>query len=280
MTMAATRQPHARSLEAQIIVVTGASTGIGRATALELSSRGADVVLHGRTVSNALREVAGQITSAGGKATMLAADFSDRGALLPMVDEAFSWQGRVDAWINNAGGDVLTGDLKEATIGQKLDYLFAADVAATLLISREVGKRMIAVDPQKRTPSEHSPYSGRYSILNTGWDQAWQGMEGDAGELFATTKGSVMAMTKSLAQSLAPCVRVNAIAPGWIRTDWGEQTSEYWDRRAKSESLMNRWGTPQDVAGVAAFLCSPAASFISGQIVSVNGGFRHRQDSS
>jgi 3-oxoacyl-[acyl-carrier protein] reductase len=103
-------------------------------------------------------------------------------------------------------------------------------------------------------------------------------MEGDAGELFATTKGAIMAMTKSLAQSFAPHVRVNCIAPGWIETKWGQQTSTYWDQRAKSESLMNRWGKPQDVASAALFLCSPAASFISGHILPVNGGFRYRQN--
>jgi 3-oxoacyl-[acyl-carrier protein] reductase len=125
----------------------------------------------------------------------------------------------------------------------------------------------------KRSPS------GSNVILNMGWDQAWQGMGGDSGELFATTKGAIMSMTKSLAQSLSPEVRVNCLAPGWIKTKWGEQAPHYWSERAKRESLADRWGTPEDVANVAAFLCSHAARFVSGQIVPINGGFRFGHDS-
>ncbi|HEY2839182.1 MAG TPA: SDR family oxidoreductase, partial [Pirellulales bacterium] len=73
-------------------------------------------------------------------------------------------------------------------------------------------------------------------------------------------------------KSLAPTVRVNCLAPGWIKTAWGEQASEYWQQRAQSESLLRRWGTPEDVAKTAAFLVSPAAGFITGQIVAVDGG--------
>ena len=115
---------------------------------------------------------------------------------------------------------------------------------------------------------------GMFSIVNMGWDQAQTGMEGESGEIFATTKGAIMAMTRSLAKSLAPAVRVNCVAPGWIQTAWGEQTSEYWSQRAKQESLMERWGQPSDVAAAVAFLCSREASFISGHVLPVNGGFR------
>jgi 3-oxoacyl-[acyl-carrier protein] reductase len=102
-------------------------------------------------------------------------------------------------------------------------------------------------------------------------------MAGENAELFSTTKGAIMAMTKSLAHSLAPAVRVNCIAPGWIQTQWGESTTPYWDNRAKSESLMDRWGKPEDVARAALFLCSDQSDFISGQIIPVNGGFCHWQ---
>ena len=90
-------------------------------------------------------------------------------------------------------------------------------------------------------------------IVNIGWDQAEHGMAGDSGEMFAATKGAVMAFTKSLARSLAPEVRVNCLAPGWIKTAWGEQASEYWQERASGESLLGRWGTPEDVAARGAF---------------------------
>jgi 3-oxoacyl-[acyl-carrier protein] reductase len=155
---------------------------------------------------------------------------------------------------------VLTGEPAQWSFQQKLDLLMRVDVLGTMHLARAIGRRM-----QDR---------GEGVILNMGWDQADTGMEGDSGELFATTKGAVMAFTRSLARSLAPAVRVNCVAPGWIRTRWGESASESWQQRAISESLLARWGTPEDVANVARFLVGPAAAFMTGQIVAVNGGKR------
>jgi 3-oxoacyl-[acyl-carrier protein] reductase len=101
-------------------------------------------------------------------------------------------------------------------------------------------------------------------------------MEGDSGEVFAATKGAVMAFSKSAALSLAPEVRVNCIAPGWIKTAWGDGASEAWQKRAIRESQLGRWGTPEDVARVARFLASEESSFLDAQVIVVNGGFRPR----
>jgi len=133
---------------------------------------------------------------------------------------------------------------------------------ATIRLSRLVGQRMVAAG------GDRPPV-----ILNMGWDQADVGMAGDSGEMFAAVKGAVIAFTRSLAKSLAPKVRVNCLAPGWIKTAWGEQASAAWQERARAESLLQRWGTPEDVARVARFLASPAAAFVNGQVVSINGGF-------
>ena len=97
-------------------------------------------------------------------------------------------------------------------------------------------------------------------------------MEGDSGELFAATKGAIMAFTRSLALSLAPTVRVNALAPGWIKTDWGEGGLSGLARPSDQRDPDGRWGTPEDVAAVARFLVSPAPAFLTGQVVRVNGG--------
>ena len=90
--------------------------------------------------------------------------------------------------------------------------------------------------------------------------------------MFAAVKGAIAAFSRSLAKSLAPHVRVNCLAPGWIRTAWGETASDAWQQRARRESLLGRWGEPEDVARVARFLASPAAAFINGQVIAVNGG--------
>jgi 3-oxoacyl-[acyl-carrier protein] reductase len=113
---------------------------------------------------------------------------------------------------------------------------------------------------------------GGGAIVTVGWDQAETGMAGDSGELFAATKGAIMAFTRSLALSLAPSVRVNALAPGWIKTAWGENASAGWQERAVRETPLARWGTPEDVARVARFLVGPDAAFLTGQVLRVNGG--------
>jgi 3-oxoacyl-[acyl-carrier protein] reductase len=105
-----------------------------------------------------------------------------------------------------------------------------------------------------------------------GWDQAETGMEGDSGELFAASKGAVMAFSRSLALSLAPQVRVHCLAPGWIRTAWGEGASGRWQERVLRETPLRCWGRPEDVAAVTRWLVSPAASYLDGQVVRVNGG--------
>jgi 3-oxoacyl-[acyl-carrier protein] reductase len=97
-------------------------------------------------------------------------------------------------------------------------------------------------------------------------------MEGDSGELFATSKNAIMGFTRSLATSLAPSVRVNCIAPGWIRTSWGQDASETWQQRVLRETPLGRWGMPEDIAQLARFLASPSASYITGQVVNCNGG--------
>jgi 3-oxoacyl-[acyl-carrier protein] reductase len=97
-------------------------------------------------------------------------------------------------------------------------------------------------------------------------------MEGRTAELFALGKAAIMGFTKSLARSLAPTVRVNCVAPGWVQTAWGEGAGQPWQERVLAETPLARWGTPEDIAGVVAFLCSDEAAFLTGQIVNVNGG--------
>lgn len=239
-------------------VVTGSSSGIGRAIALEFAAAGAQVIVHARHSRGAAEEVASEIKSAGGKAHVVHQDLAQRSELAGFVERCWSCFGEVDIWVNNAGADLLTGADAKLQYEDKLERLFEVDVRSTVLLSKLVGERLVKAEFG--------------SILNIGWDQADRGMAGDSGELFATAKNAIMGLTRSLAVSLAPHVRVNCIAPGWIRTAWGEKASEEWHKRVLDETPLARWGTPEDIAKMARFLSSPDAAYITGQVINVNGG--------
>ncbi len=250
--------PPGRELTGLRALVTGSTSGIGRAIALALADGGADVIVHGRRSPERATAVANEARNRSVRSEILLADLRDPAACQRLVEEAWKvWQG-FDVWINNAGADTLTGEAARWPFERKLEELWAVDVNATLLLARAAGQRM--------------KHEGGGVILNMGWDQAETGMEGDSGELFATVKGAVMAFSRSLAMSLAPEVRVNCLAPGWIRTAWGESASSVWQKRVRRETPLARWGTPEDVAATARWLASPQAAFLTGQVVRINGG--------
>ncbi len=239
-------------------VVTGSSSGIGRAIASELARGGARTIVHCRNSLKQANSVSDEITALGGEAVVIAADLADPVATEGFLDSAWSQWGGVDVWVNNAGVDLLTGEGAKLDYAEKLQRLLDLDLRSTVLISKEVGQRM--------------KHAGRGVILNIGWDQADRGMEGDSGELFSTAKNAVMGFTRSLAVSLAPQVRVNCIAPGWIKTAWGENASDVWQERVKAETPLQRWGTPEDIAKLTRFLVSADADYITGQVIAANGG--------
>jgi len=269
MTSIGSNESPGQDLRGQTAVVTGSSGGIGRAVAVELAAAGAAVVVHGRNAQRAAA-TAQAIQAAGGTAHVLLADLANPRAATDFVAAAWAWRGGVDIWVNNAGVDVLTGEAARKSFEEKLAALWEVDVAATIRLARDVGRRMV----ERHTVELDTVQRCSPSIINMGWDQAETGMAGDSGEMFSAVKGAVMAFTRSLAHTLAPHVRVNCVAPGWIKTDWGDQASGYWQARAIGDSLRERWGTPEDVARAIHYLASPAADFVTGHILPVNGGLR------
>jgi 3-oxoacyl-[acyl-carrier protein] reductase len=256
-----------------VAVVTGSSSGIGQAVAIELARRGAHVLVHARSnlhgLATTVHAIEQELTPPkhqhiGRKTRSVIADISDEPSARGLVQAAFAWYGYVHVWVHAAGADVLTGSAKRWSFAQKLRELWSTDVYGTILLSRLVADRMM----QSPLPELALP-----SMVHIGWDQANQGMEGDSGQYFCPVKSAVEAFSKSLAKSYAPRLRVNCILPGWIKTEWGDSASPEWHRRATGESLLQRWGSPQDVANIIAAISMGDGAFINGQSIAVNGGW-------
>jgi len=239
-------RPHPQTLTGLRALVTGSTSGIGATIANEFQFHGAEVIRHGRRERSDPNE------------RFVSADLRDSANVDRLANEAWSMSDGLDILVCNAGADTLTGAAGKWSFDEKLEALLDIDLKATVRLSRDLGRRMKA--------------RGRGCIITVGWDQAETGMEGDSGELFAAVKGAVTCFTRSLALSLAPEVRVNCIAPGWIRTAWGQTASAVWQERVRTETPLEVWGLPEDVAAAALWLASPASGFITGQTIRVNGG--------
>ena len=240
-------------------VVTGASSGIGRAIAEAYAAEGAVVLLTHRASPDRAREVAEAIAARGGRALVRQADLATRDACERLVADAREALGRLDLWVNNAGADVLTGEAAEWEWERKLDTLLAVDLKGTIACSYAAGEVM-----------RREQRGG--TILNMSWDHVVTGMAGEDPQLFAAVKGGVLAFSKSLARALAPEVRVNVLCPGWIETSFAEQADREFRRSVAQNTPLARWGRPQDVASAALYLASPEAAFVTGQAINVNGG--------
>ena len=241
------------------VLVTGASSGIGRAIALAAARAGADIALTYRASVAPAEEVARCIREAGRRAAVFQLDLTDTSTIERLGPAAQASLGRVDVWINNAGADILTGPGAELSDVEKLDLLLQADLRGTVLASWHAVRLMRA-----------QPRGG--VIINMSWDHVVTGMPGRNPEMFSAVKGGIMSFSKSLARSVAPTVRVNILAPGWIDTAFGQGLEERRYREVAESTPLKRWGTPEDVASAAVYLASPEAAFHTGQTIYVNGG--------
>jgi 3-oxoacyl-[acyl-carrier protein] reductase len=246
-------------LAGRAVLVTGASSGIGRAIALATAHAGADVAITYRVNKDRALEVERNIRTLGRRTAVIQLDLADEKSVHGVGSAAREALGRLDVWVNNAGADVLTGRNASLSDLEKLDMLLAVDVRGTMIASWQAARILAAQE-------------GGGVIINMSWDHVLTGMHGINPQIFAAVKGAVLAFSKSLARTVAPHVRVNILAPGWIETAFAAGLDSA-RREAVAESVpLRRWGTPDDVAGAAVFLASPAASFLTGQTLLVGGG--------
>jgi 3-oxoacyl-[acyl-carrier protein] reductase len=244
-------------LDGKIMLVTGASSGIGRAIALGCAREGADLAITYRANADGAEQAAREIRSLGRRAELLRADISrddDVAALARAVRERF---GQVDGWINNAGADILTGAGGRLSRLEKLDRVLAVDLRGTILASWAAAEVMGARGG---------------AIVNMSWDHITLGMAGENPILYSAAKGGIASFSKSLARQLAPAIRVNILAPGFIETAFGQEADEVWYREVEDRTPLRRWGRPEDLVGAALFLVSDESRFVTGQMIMVNGG--------
>ena len=238
------------------VVVTGSGRGIGRALALGFAAREATVLLHYGHARQQAEETVRQINAAHGQAILAQADLSKPGEATRLVMQAREKLGSIDVWINNAGASANSEEIRGLSEEEAFERLMAVDVRGTWRCSRDV--------------TAYINTGG--SILTIGWDHALDGAPGLASQLYAMSKGAIISLTRCLAQELAPRVRVNCIAPGAIENEWSLGRSQSFRKRVEEGIPMKRWGTPGDIVEAALFLASPAASFITGQVLLVDGG--------
>ena len=187
-------------LAGRAVLVTGASSGIGRAIALAAARAGADVALTYRVNRDGAAEVERAIRALGRRTVTIQLDIRDHSAIRALGPAAREALGRLDVWVNNAGADILTGPGASLSPIEKLDLLLAVDLRGTVLASWQAAELLGAQEPGG-------------VIINMSWDHVITGMEGLNPQLYAAVKGAVLAFSKSLARSVAPRVRVNVLAP-------------------------------------------------------------------
>jgi 2-dehydro-3-deoxy-D-gluconate 5-dehydrogenase len=252
--------PVSSSLAGKTALVTGASRGLGRAIAVALADAGADVVC-ASTRRAGTDETAAAIRALGRRAWQVEADLADRAAVLAMADEAERQAGAIDILVNN-GGTIRRAPAAEHSL-EDWDAVLRTNLDAVFVLSQRLGRGMVE--------------RGAGKIVNVASLLSFSG--GITVPAYTASKHAVAGLTKALANEWARHgVQVNAVAPGYFRTD---NTQRLRDDAARSAEISARipaarWGEPEDLAGAVVFLASPAADYVNGHVLVVDGGWMAR----
>jgi len=243
-------------LKDRVAIVTGSSRGIGKAIALRFADEGAKVVVNWVGGEKAAAEVVDEIKKRGTEALSVRADVSRLADVHSLIQSTIDRFGQIDVLVNNAGVMFTRGVLE--TSEDDWDRTIDVNLKGAYLCSKEVAPIMIA---QKFGRIINiSSNSGLYHPSAMRWTE------------YVVSKAGMNGLTKAMALALGPYITVNAVCPGWIKTDMVEGTDPAVERRILDETALGRWGTPDEVAASAAFLASHDADFITGELLIVAGG--------
>ncbi|MFE7065522.1 SDR family NAD(P)-dependent oxidoreductase [Microbacterium sp. ER1] len=246
------------ALTGKTALVTGATRGLGREFARALAEAGADVVVHGRDEA-AAKETAAEIEAVGRRAWVVLGDLTERSSVDRIAAEAIeAVGGRLDILINNAGACIHRPALE--VTDDEWAHVIDTNLTALWRLSQTVGAHMVA--------------RGSGSIVNVGSISAQIVNRPQMQPAYNASKAAVHHLTKSLAAEWAPAgVRVNAVAPGYIKTDMSPVDEPRFRRFWIEDSAQQRYATPSEVSPSVVFLASDAASFMSGTVLVVDGGY-------
>lgn len=242
-------------LAGRVAIITGASRGIGRAAAIALAGAGADVVLHYRQDEKAVNLVAQEVRALGRDVDMIGSDVREPGAMRALVEHARKWRGRIDIVVANAGIAEL-GTLP----------LVEHDSWVRTLETNLIGPFELAQASEGALRASHGTFISTASIA---------GLVPSTMEVpYSASKAGLVMLTRCLALAMAPEVRVNAVAPGWVETDMTRdvQDNRWAYDRIRAATPLGRWGQPDDVAASILFLASDLSRFVTGQVLVVDGG--------
>ena len=243
-------------LDGQVVIVTGASRGIGKAIAEMFGREGAKIVVNYNTSDKQAQAVANRIVDHGGEAICAKADVSKSEEVKRMIETTVKTHGRIDVLVNNAGV-LITKDFFD-TNEDEWDKTIDVNLKGAYLCSKEVAPIMLK--QKKGKIINISSNSGLYH------PSAMRFVE------YVTSKAGMNGLTKALALRLGPYITVNAICPGWIKTEMVAETDPEVERKILEETALRRYGTPEEVAASALFLASSEADFITGELLIVAGG--------